>query len=508
MQVAVEVKNITKTFPGVLALDNVSLQIPKGQVHAICGENGAGKSTLMKILGGVYDADTGDLLINGEKKTIRNVAESRAAGISVVYQEFNLVNELTVAENLFITELPSIKGVGVVKSAELNQRAKDLLDDYNINISPKEYVKNLSVAQQQMVEIAKALSHNSEILIMDEPTGTLSTDEVENLYAITRRLKKENKTVLYISHRLKEIFDICDAVSILRDGKYIGTKLIEDIDSEGIVKMMVGRNIDNYYSHTESEVGEVVLEVKNLTKEGVFENISFQLRKGEILGVSGLMGSGREEILKAIYGLIPYDSGEIYLHGKKIHNNNPRQAISRGFAFLTEDRKEAGIFELMTVRENLTMNILSKVCKIKGFYIDANKERDVLDKYTEFMNMKYSDETQRIMNLSGGNQQKFVLARAIATDCEVLLLLEPTRGIDVGAKAEIYTLLGELSAQGMAILAVSSELPEIISMCHRTITIWQGKLTGELSKEEMNETNIMLCATGSKFMVKGVKNNE
>lgn len=492
---AIEVKNITKTFPGVLALDDVSLKVQKNEVHALVGENGAGKSTLMKILGGVYAADKGEVFINGEKTVIKGIDSSKKAGIAVIYQEFNLMPELTVAENIYVTDLPLKKGF--LDYGMLNKKAKELLDVLEIDISPKAVVADLRVAEKQMVEICKALSSDAEIIIMDEPTAMLNNNEVERLYGIIRKLKSQGKTIVYISHRMKEIFDITDTVSVLRDGKYIGTKPTAELDGEQIVRMMVGRDASSYYSYDLPETGEKVLEVKGLTKEGVFHNISFTVHRGEILGVAGLMGSGREEIMKAIYGLIRPDSGEVILKGEKLSVKNPRQALKHGISYVTDDRKDEGIFEQMSVRSNLTINVIYRIAKAFGLNISPAIENELLDEYTEFMNMKYSDEYQEIRNLSGGNQQKFLLARALASNCEVLLLLEPTRGIDVGAKAEIYNLLTELAKKGMAIVVVSSELQEIISVCHRTLVVWQGKLTGELAKSEMREESIMMFATGT-----------
>ena len=354
------------------------------------------------------------------------------------------------------------------------------MDKLKIDINPMELVKNLSVSQKQMVEITKALSHNSNIIIMDEPTAALNNNEVEKLYEIIKMLKSENKTILYISHRMKEIFTICDRVTVLRDGKYVGTENIENLDNDKIVKMMVGRDIESYYHHIDAGVGSTVLEVRRFSKAPIFENITFEVKKGEILGLAGLMGCGREEIAKAIYGLIKCDSGEVLIDGKKANIKNTIDALKYGIAFVTEDRKESGILQEMTVKENTSINIIKKLCSLLGTYININKEKELLDKYTKFMNMKYSNENQKMIHLSGGNQQKIVLARALAGETKILILIEPTRGIDVGAKAEIYTLLGELTRTGIAIILISSELPELISISTRILVIWQGKITGEL----------------------------
>lgn len=504
MKAAVEVINITKTFPGVRALSEVSMSINKGEVHAIVGENGAGKSTLMKVLGGVYAPDDGEIFIDGNKVHIKSVSDSISAGISVIYQEFNLMPELSVAENIFVTDLPKYKGVNIIKLQELKRKTKELMEKLKIDIDPMETVKNLSVSQKQMIEITKALSHNSNIIIMDEPTAALSNNEVEKLYEIIKMLKSENKTIIYISHRIKEIFAVCDSVTVLRDGKYVGTERIENIDNDKIVKMMVGRDIEDYYHHFDAEVGSTVLEVKNFSKATIFVNISFEVKKGEILGLAGLMGCGREEIAKSIYGLLGRDSGEMFIDGKKTNIKNTMDALKYGIAFVTEDRKESGIFQEMTVKENTSINIIKKLSSLLGNYINVKKEKDLLVKYTKFMNMKYSNENQRLMYLSGGNQQKIVLARALAGETKILILLEPTRGIDVGAKAEIYNLLGELAKTGIAIIVISSEIPELISICKRILVVWQGKITGELSEEDINENNIMQCATGSKKILREV----
>lgn len=504
MKAAVEVINITKTFPGVRALSEVSMRVNAGEVHAIVGENGAGKSTLMKVLGGVFTPDGGEIFIDDKKVQIKSVNDSISAGISVIYQEFNLMPELNVAENIFVTDLPRYKGINLIKLQELKRKTKELMEKLKIDVDPMEVVKNLSVSQKQMVEITKALSHNSNIIIMDEPTAALNNNEVDKLYEIIKMLKSEKKTILYISHRMKEIFDICDSVTVLRDGKYVGTERIENLDKDKIVKMMVGRDIESYYHHDNAEVGSTVLEVRGISKAQMFENISFELKKGEILGLAGLMGCGREEIAKSIYGLMRYDSGELFIDGKKANIKNTMDALKYGIAFVTEDRKESGIFHEMTVKENTSINVIKKLSGFFGYYIDVKKEKDLLVKYTKFMNMKYSNESQRLMYLSGGNQQKIVLARALAGETKILILLEPTRGIDVGTKSEIYTLLGELAKTGIAIVVISSELPELISICKRVLVIWQGKITGELMEADINENNIMQCATGNKKILSEV----
>ena len=489
----IEIKNITKLFPGVKALDNVSFSIEEGEVHAIVGENGAGKSTLMKILGGMYQADSGEFYIRGKKQEIHSIQDAMKNGISVIYQELNLMPELTVAENIFASALP-VKG-GILDSRSLNEETQKLIDSMSLALRPTDLVSMLSVSQQQMVEIAKALSRNAEIIIMDEPTGALNNQEVEVLYGIIKRLKEQGRTILYISHRMKEIFDLSDRVSVLRDGCYVATKKTSELDHDALVKLMVGREVSQYYKSAENEPGDVVFEVEGLTKEGMFHNVSFHVRAGELLGMAGLMGCGREEIVKTVYGLMRPDAGTIRLQGRELTIKSSRDAIREGIGFVTEDRKGSGIFALMTVRENITINILRGIAR--AGIISGAKEQELLEKYTKRMNMKYAAHHQRIVNLSGGNQQKFLLARALASDCKVLIMLEPTRGIDVGAKAEIYALLEELASSGMAVIVVSSELPEILSICHRTLVVFQGTVTGDIPRADMDEMGIMQCATGN-----------
>ncbi len=490
---AVEVRGINKRFPGVIALSDVSIAVEKGEVHALVGENGAGKSTLMKILGGLYSADSGEILIDGHKTDIRSIADAQKTGISVIYQELNLMPALTVAENIFVDDLPG-KG-GFVNIRELNRKTKQLIQSLSLNIKPTDHVSMLSVSQRQMVEIIKSLSRNASIIIMDEPTAALNNQEVDSLYDIIRKLKADGKTILYISHRLREIFDLSDTISVLRDGQFVGTRKTADITEHELVNLMVGRDVSQMYTYSPSAPGDVMLEVSDFAREGLYEDINFSLRQGEIVGMAGLMGCGREEIVKSVYGLMHRESGALKVDGREVSISRPAHAIKAGIGFVTEDRKDSGIFALMTVRENITINILKHISRFR--IISAKQEQRLLAQFTQSMSMKYADETQRILYLSGGNQQKFVLARSLAADCKVLIMIEPTRGIDVGAKAEIYSLLSELAAKGMAILLVSSELPEIMSVCTRTLVIFQGKVTGNILHDEMNESLIMQCATGN-----------
>ena len=498
----IELKNITKTFFGVKAVDDVNLSIKKGEVHAVVGENGAGKSTIMKILGGLYFADSGEIYIDGKLRQIHNVHSALKNGVSVVHQELHFMPELTVAENIYLHSLPA--KVGFVDKKTMNQAAQAILNDMKVDIKATTPVSLLSVSEQQMVEIAKAISHDSDIIVMDEPTAALNIKEVEALYNIIRDLKAKGKTVIYISHRLKEIFEVTDRVSVLRDGIHVGTRETADINQDQLVEMMVGREISQIHTTADHEYGEVALSVRNLTKEGLFSDISFDLHKGEVLGVAGLMGCNREEIAKSLYGLIHPDSGEVTLEGETVYRSadglnllsSPRKAIGRGIGYVTEDRKGAGIFSLMTARENLTISILKKLASFG--LVMARPEQELLEEFTGKMNMKYRTPYQQVNTLSGGNQQKFVLSRTLATSCRVLILLEPTRGIDVGAKSEIFALIEDLAKSGMAIIVISSELQEIIANCHRALVIFQGTLTGVIDKVDFDETLIMQCATGNK----------
>ncbi len=495
---AVEIKDITKTFPGVVALSDVSFSVRPGEVHAVVGENGAGKSTLMKILGGVYEADRGEIILNGKPAHIRSVQDAVAHGISVIYQEFNLMPELTVAENIFVADLPTLPFPPLLRLGMLKSRTEQLVSRLALDLSPSAYVKDLSVSRRQMVEIAKALHLDSSLIIMDEPTAALTAAEVDKLYEIIRTLKAGGKTILYISHRLKEIFDIADRVTVLRDGRYIGTEEVSSVTQDAVVRMMVGRDVKHFYQHAAAEAGETALAVSGLTSKGSFEDVSFSVARGEILGIAGLMGCGREELVKALYGLVPYDSGEIAVNGTPTRIANPKDAIRLGIGFVTEDRKDAGLFPLMSVKENVSLNVITRISRLAGAYIDMKRERALLSRYRSFLNVRYASENQAVMYLSGGNQQKIVLARALAAECGILLLLEPTRGIDVGAKAEIYQLLGELSRKGIALVIVSSDLPELIAISTRILVVWQGRITGDLSGPDMEENTVMQCATGTR----------
>ena len=503
MTPALELRHITKTFPGVAALSDVSFVVPRGEVHAVVGENGAGKSTLMKILGGLYRPERGEVWIDGRSVHIRSVHDAVAHGISVVYQEFNLMPELTVAENLYAADLPTVRGLPVLRRRALDARAGALLAGLGLDLDPRALVKDLSVSRRQMLEIAKALRLDASILIMDEPTASLADAEVEKLYEIIRGLRATGKTVLYISHRMKEIFEVTDRVTVLRDGRWVGTELTCALTADAVVRMMVGREVKRFSSEGRGASAEEALAVSGLTRRGEFEDVSFTVRKGEIVGIAGLMGSGREEILKSLYGLLPLDSGEVRIEGRAVRIERPEDAIRLGIGFVTEDRKEAGIFPLMSVRENVTLNVIQRIARLAGLYLDERREQGLLAEYTRFLNLRYASQAQPIMYLSGGNQQKVLLARALATRCKLLLLLEPTRGIDVGTKGELYQLMAELSRQGITLLMVSSDLPELLAVCDRILVVWQGRITGDLAAGQADEAAIMLRATGTQAPARG-----
>lgn len=492
----IEIRKISKQFYNVYVLKQISFQIERGSVHAIVGENGAGKSTLMKILGGVYLADGGEIYIDGKPRQIRNVDDATECGISVIYQEFNLIPELTVAENIFISATPTKTFLGIVEKKKRYEDAKKILDNLEISVDPNEYVKNLSVSQKQMVEIAKALSKNANVIIMDEPTAALNEDEVCKLTEIVFKLRDAGKTILYISHRLKEIFDMSDTISVLRNGEYVGTVATKDTNEREIVKMMVGHEINDNVDHPSFATDKVVLEVQNLGLKNVFSDVSFQLHEGEILGMAGLMGCGREEVLSAIYGLLKYDTGKILLNGQVTTIRSPRDAIKKGICFLTDDRKDAGLLPLMGVQENLTIMSIKNLKKKLGFYIDPRDETRQLRQMTDYMKIKYASGNQKISYLSGGNQQKVLLGRNLLLNNKVFIMLEPTRGIDVGAKEEIYSLLQKLAQEGMAIIAVFSDMNELIKVCDRTVVFWQGKITGSLLRREFDRERILTYASG------------
>ena len=499
MDSMIRTRNIIKTFPGVLALNDVSFEVKSGETHSVVGENGAGKSTLMKVLGGLYIPDSGVLEVHGSPVKFRNPVDSQKSGIAVIYQEFNLMDDLSVAENIFINRLPLRRRL--INLYKLNNETSALLEKLDLPLESKARVGDLSVAEKQMTEIAKAVSLNASVIIMDEPTAALNDVEVSRLYRIIADLKSAGKTIIYISHRMKEIFEVSDRVTVLRDGQTVGTAALEDLDEDEIVRMMVGRDLDSFYQHPGEKSGEVLMSVESLSKEPFFKDVSFKLGKGEILGLAGLMGCGREDISRSLYGLLPSDSGKVLIEGLEVHLDNPSSAMKAGIAFVTEDRKDSGIFPLMGVMDNLTINALPDIGKFGGAWLSPSEEMAVLTDYTSLLNMKYSNPQQKIRDLSGGNQQKAILGRALARSCRVLILLEPTRGIDVGTKGEIYELLKKLTTNGLSVILVSSDLPELIALSHRVAVIRDGEIAGILSGNEIEENLIMKMATGAEVRV-------
>ena len=483
-----EMKGITKTFPGVTALDNVNLSVKHGSVHALVGENGAGKSTLMKILNGVYQANEGEIWLDGEKLTLGSVTDAQEKGISIIFQEFNLINTLSIAENIFIGRF---NGKKTIDWKQIRSKAQDLLKSLGFDFDVDMIVGKLSTAEKQLVEIAKALSYNAKIIVMDEPTSSLTKKEIEAFFPIIQRLKESGITVIYISHKLEEIFHICDVVSIMRDGKIVGESDVKDITREKIIELMVGRSLDMEYPARTAKPGEAVLEVKNLSRGNRLSDISFTLHKGEILGIAGLVGAGRTELAEAIFGADPATGGDIILHGKKVTIRSTRDGKMNSIGLVTEDRKETGLVLDMTIAKNITITKLDAVTN--GIVISNQKEADVAKEYVEKLNIKTPSITQTLNNLSGGNQQKVVLAKWLFSDADILILDEPTRGIDVGAKFEIYCLMNTLTEQGKAVIMISSELPEVLGMSDRILVMHNGTIKGELPGKSTAEQVMQLA---------------
>ncbi|MDQ2731838.1 MAG: sugar ABC transporter ATP-binding protein, partial [Armatimonadota bacterium] len=445
-----QMKDICKSFPGVRALDNVSLEVLPGEVHALMGENGAGKSTLMKVLAGAYHADSGQILLNGEPISIDSPLKAMELGINIIYQEFNLVPHLSVAENIYLGREPRAAIPGFVDGRKMRADAQAVMDDLGAHIDVRSPVHRLSVAQHQMVEIAKATSRQSRVIAMDEPSATLTDHELENLWRLIRKLRGEGVSIVYISHRMEEVFSISDRVTVLRDGHTVGTKKIEDVDQDELIRMMVGRKLEENFPKIEKKIGEPVLEVRNLNRKGVLEDINLTVHAGEIVALAGLVGSGRTEIARCIFGADPIDSGEIILNGKHLKIRSPRDAIHAGIGLVTEDRKQQGLVLRMNVRENTTLAALQTLTTM-GF-INGGKERLVAQEYSKNLGVRTPSVESQVGNLSGGNQQKVVLGKWLFTHSKLLIMDEPTRGIDVGAKVEIYHLMNKLAEQGVGVL--------------------------------------------------------
>ena len=489
-----QMRGISKRYPGVVALDNVDFEVAPGEVHALVGENGAGKSTLMKILAGAEKADTGEILLNGRPIHITSPQAAMDLGINIIYQEFNLVPHLSAAENIYLGREPSAAIPGFINFKKLYGDAENVMSSLGVAVDVRAEVSRLSVAQQQMVEIGKATSRNSVTIAMDEPSATLTDHELRNLFELIRSLKKQGVGIIYISHRMEEIFDICDRVTVLRDGHFIATKRIEELDREAVIKMMVGRELTESIPKKPAPKGEPLLEVKGLTRKGVFEDISFTVHRGEVVGIGGLVGAGRTEVARALFGADPIDSGEIWFEGKKIHPRSPREAIAAGIGLVPEDRKTLGLVLTMAVRENTTLANLDLLTML-GF-VNRKKENEVAEKYVKDLRVRTPGIEQEVKNLSGGNQQKVVLAKWLFTQSKLLIFDEPTRGIDVGAKVEIYELMNELVHKGDGLVMISSELPELLGMSDRIYVMHEGRIAGELTREEATQEKVMHLATG------------
>jgi inositol transport system ATP-binding protein len=486
--------HISKSFSGVKVLEQVNLKLKRGSVHALVGENGAGKSTLMKILTGMYSDYEGKILLEGREVRFGDERAALNAGISIVAQELTPIPELTIAENIFIGREPVTRFKGVISKKKLFAQTAELIAALGLKYDPKTKMRELSVAETQMVEIVKAISRDSKLIIMDEPTSALTDAETQYLFDQVKLLKARGIAFVFISHKFDEVFRICDEVTVLRDGKFIGSHPIEDLDQEKIVTMMVGRKIADIYPKLEPAADRIAFEVKNLTRHGVFDDVSFHVNQGEILGIAGIMGAGRTEVARAIFGLDPIDQGEIFLHGQKLDVRNPKKAISQGIAMVSEDRKSLGIVAAQSIKDNIAlpnMDIFSKWSLVQN-----KKLHDEATAMCASLAVKANSLNMLVGNLSGGNQQKVVLAKWLVRDLKLLILDEPTRGIDVGAKYEIYRLIYDLAKRGIPIIMISSELPEVLGMSHRIMVMADGKIKGELSREQATQENMMQMMVG------------
>ncbi len=489
----IEMRGIDKSFGSNQVLKQAGFTLESGEVHALMGENGAGKSTLMKILTGVYTKDAGTVLVDGKEVNYRNPQEAEKAGIVFIYQELNVMFDLTVEENLFMGK--EIHGkFGICDKKAMQKKAQEALNTLGVNISPKTVMSELSVGQQQMVEICKALMADAKVIIMDEPTAALTQSETVALFKVIESLRKKGVSMVYISHRMEEIFELCDRITVLRDGSYIGVKNIPETNMNEIVKMMIGREIGERYPSRNVKIGKEVLKVKGLTRKGTFHEVSFSVHAGEVLGVSGLMGAGRTEIMQAIFGNLSYENGTIEIDGKEVKISNPRQAMEHGIGFITEDRKTEGLMLDKSIRENISLCNLGRISKSSVISKDA--EKNMVAEAIKDLHIKCFGPFHECNNLSGGNQQKVVLAKWILTNPKILILDEPTRGVDIGAKKEIYNIINKLAAQGVAIIMVSSELPEVLGMSDNIMVVREGEVKGIISYEEANQERVMTLATG------------
>ena len=488
-----ELRGVSKRFPGVIALSDVTLEVRAGEVHALLGENGAGKSTLIKTIAGVYRPDAGDIHVDGRMASIRNPRDAQALGISTIFQEFTLAPDMTVAENIFLGREPlRFPPLAIVDRRALIRHTRDVLASLDLQIDPGAKVKHLGVAQQQMVEIAKALSLDARLIIMDEPTATLTAHEIQRLFDAIDRLKRRGVAVIYVSHRLDEVKAICDRATILRDGAYIATVPVASTSIDEMIRLMVGRDLKDKFPKTAVEPREELLRVEGLTRKGVLHGVTFSVRRGEIVGIAGLVGSKRTETARAIFGADPIDGGRILLRGQPVKVRTPADAIARGIALIPEDRKRQGIFALLSVRENVVLSALERFSR-KGI-LSLRREKARAQEFIASLRVATPHLEKRVLDLSGGNQQKVVIAKWLNTDAEVFLFDEPTRGIDVGGKIEVYRLMGDLLARGAAIVMISSELPEILGLSDRILVMREGRICGEFARAEATEEKILNCA--------------
>jgi len=490
-----EMKNICKAFPGVKALDNVNFNLKSGEVHVLLGENGAGKSTLMKVLAGAYLPDSGSILLNGDRVDIQNPRHAQKLGIGIIYQEFNLIPYMNVAQNIFIDQLPKMNPF-VLDHKKMHRDAKELLESLNMNVDTHALITEISTAQQQMVEVAKALTHKSGILIMDEPTASLSDREIEQLFTTIRGLKAKGLGIVYISHRLQELWEIGDRITVLRDGQYIDTRNLKDVKVDELVSLMVGREVSFMYKRDYCPPGEEVLRVENLSsKETRLKNVNIFLRRGEIVGLAGLVGSGRTELARAIFQADPYDEGRILIFGKEIKRGSPADVVEKGVSLLPEDRKNQGLALILSVAENIVMASLERL--FPRSFVSKRKEKEVVTKFIKDLRIATPTAGRLVQFLSGGNQQKVVLAKWLCTEAEIFIFDEPTRGIDVGAKAEIHAFMNELVKRGAAILMISSELPEVIGMSDRIYIMREGGIVSEIDHKDATQESVIACATAA-----------
>ena len=492
MEYVLELKNIYKSFPGVKVLEDVTLQVRPGEVHALMGENGAGKSTLMKILMGIYKADQGSIFLEGKETAMHGPKDAMSKGISMIHQELNTVLDMEVAENVFVGRELLKKGMEklkIVDIARMREETGRYFREMNIDIDPRAKMRTLSVAEMQLVEIVKAISLNSRIIVMDEPTSAITEKEATVLFAQIERLKKQGVAIIYISHKMDEIFRISDTITVLRDGQWIGTKPAKELDNDMLIKMMVGRELTDIYPKDPVKIGDVILEVKNLSRGKKVQDASFSLRKGEVLGIAGLVGAGRSELVETIFGLYPKTGGQIFLHGKEVHIKSAADAIKNKMALITEDRKQTGLNLIVSVKENIASVSIGKL-STHGI-VNDKKINEVSEKYIRELKIKTPDGNAIVGNLSGGNQQKVVLAKWLLDEPDIIIFDEPTRGIDIGAKRDIYLLINNLAKEGKAVIVISSEMAEVMGICDRILVMAEGRINGEVQREEFSQEVIM-----------------